>query len=115
MELVDERIESPSGFARLFKFGSQMRANVDGVKSDRSNRAHLYVLHPASVFIDLIVLLKILLSPYIPVELYFVSCKVSQVQQLFSRLNKFINQHFMLVDASPAVVTPSLSIFLEIW
>lgn len=49
VELVDERIDSPSGFTRVFKFGSQMRANVDGVKSDRSNRSHLYVLcfwHP---------------------------------------------------------------------
>lgn len=49
VELIDERIESPSGFARLFKFGSQMRANVDGVKSDRSSRSHLYVLHPSHV------------------------------------------------------------------
>lgn len=49
VELVDERIDSPSGFARLFKFGSQMRANVDGVKSDRSSRSHLYVLHLAFV------------------------------------------------------------------
>ncbi|XP_024370737.1 kinesin-like protein KIN-14A isoform X3 [Physcomitrium patens] len=43
VELVDERIDSPSGFTRVFKFGSQMRANVDGVKSDRSNRSHLVV------------------------------------------------------------------------
>ncbi|KAG0578552.1 hypothetical protein M758_4G028600 [Ceratodon purpureus] len=43
VELVDERIESPSGFARLFKFGSQMRANVDGLKTDRSSRSHLVV------------------------------------------------------------------------
>ena len=43
VELVDEHIDSPSGFTRVFKFGSQMRANVDGVNSDRSNRSHLYV------------------------------------------------------------------------
>jgi hypothetical protein len=55
VELVDERIESPSGFARLFKFGSQIRANVDGVKSDRSSRSHLYVLYLTSVCFDLIV------------------------------------------------------------
>ncbi|KAG0628922.1 hypothetical protein M758_1G062800 [Ceratodon purpureus] len=43
VELVDERIDSPSGFTRVFKFGNQMRANVDGVKSDRSSRSHLVV------------------------------------------------------------------------
>lgn len=43
VELVDECIDSPSGFTRVFKFGSQMRANLDGVKSDRSSRSHLYV------------------------------------------------------------------------
>jgi hypothetical protein len=43
VELVDEHIDSPSGFTRVFKFGNQMRASVDGVKSDRSSRSHLYV------------------------------------------------------------------------
>lgn len=43
VELVDERLDSPSGFARIFKFGKQMRANVDGVKFDRSSRSHLVV------------------------------------------------------------------------
>lgn len=45
VELVDESIDSPSGFIRVFKFGSQMRANVDGAKSDRNDRSHLYVAY----------------------------------------------------------------------
>lgn len=45
VELVDERVESPSGFARILKFANQMRNNVDGQKCDRSSRSHLYELH----------------------------------------------------------------------
>lgn len=44
VELVEESIESSAEFARVFKLGSQMRANMDEGKSDRKSRSHLYAL-----------------------------------------------------------------------